>query len=53
MKRNTFLLMMKAFKQIVLAKTGSSSEDDDDEGDDIQITVTTTRSGRRAPRYLF
>ena len=53
MKRNTFLLMMKAFKQIVLAKIGSSSEDDDEEGDDIQITVTTTRSGRRATLYWF
>ena len=37
----------------VLAEIGSSSEDDDEEGDDIQITVTTTRSGRRATRYLL
>ena len=36
----------------VLAEIGSSSEDDDEEGDDIQITVTTTRSGRRATTYL-
>ena len=31
----------------------SSSEDDDEEGDDIQITVTTTKFGRRATRYLL
>ena len=37
----------------VLAEIGSISEDDDEEGDDIQITVTTTRSGRRATRYLL
>ena len=37
----------------VLAEIGSSSEDDDEEGDNIQITVTTTRSGRRATRYLL
>lgn len=37
----------------VLAEIGSRSEDDDEEGDDIQITVTTTRSGRRATRYLL
>ena len=37
----------------VLAEIGSSSEDDDEEGDDTQITVTTTRSGRRDTRYLF
>ena len=37
----------------VLAEIGSSSEDDDEEGDDIQITVTTTRSGGRATRYLL
>ena len=37
----------------VLAEIGSSSEDDDEDGDDIQITVTTTRSGRRATRYLL
>ena len=36
-----------------LAEIGSSSEDDDEEGDDIQITVTTTRSGRKATRYLL
>ena len=36
----------------VLAEIGSSSENDDEEGDDIQITVTTTRSGRRATSYL-
>ena len=37
----------------VLAEIGSSSEDDDEEGDDTQITVTTTRSGRRATLYLL
>ena len=37
----------------VLAEIGSSSEDDDEEGDDIQITVTTTKFGRRATRYLL
>ena len=31
----------------------SSSEDDDEEGDDIQITVTTTKFGRRATRCLL
>ena len=31
----------------------SSSEDDDEDGDDIQITVTTTKFGRRATRYLL
>ena len=36
----------------VLDEIGSSSENDDEEGDDIQITVTTTRSGRRATSYL-
>ena len=36
----------------VLAEIGSSSENDDEEGRDIQITVTTTRSGRRATSYL-
>ena len=36
----------------VLAEIGSSSENDDEERDDIQITVTTTRSGRRATSYL-
>ena len=45
--------MIKAFKQTVLAEIGSSSEDDDEEGDDTQITVTTTRSGRRDTRYLL
>ena len=37
----------------VLAEIGSNSEDDDEEGDDSKITVTTTRSGRRATRYLL
>ena len=37
----------------VLAESGSISEDDDEEGDDTQITVTPTRSGRRATRYLL
>ena len=37
----------------VLTEICSSSEDDDEEGDDIQITVTTTKSGRRATRYLL
>ena len=47
-------LMMKAFKQTMsLPRFGSSSEDDDEEGDDIQITVTTTKSGRSATRYLL
>ena len=36
----------------VLAEIGSSSENGDEEGDDIQITLTTTRSGRRATSYL-
>ena len=35
----------------VLAEIGSSSEDNE-EGDNIEITVTTTRSGRRATGYL-
>ena len=47
-------LMMKAFKQTMsLPRFGSSSEDDDEEGDHIQITVTTTKSGRSATRYLL
>ena len=37
----------------VLTEIGSSSGNDDQEGDDIQITITTTRSGRRATRYLL
>ena len=37
----------------VLTEIGSSLGDDDEEGDDIQITVTTTRSGRRVTRYLL
>ena len=37
----------------VLAEIGSSSGDDDEEGDDTQITVTTTRSGRKATLYLL
>lgn len=37
----------------VLAEIGSSSEDDDEEGDDIQITVTTTISGRRLLAICF
>ena len=36
----------------VLAEIGSSSENDDEEGEDIQTTVTTTRSGRGATSYL-
>ena len=36
----------------VLAEIGSRVEDDK-EKDNIQITVTTTGSGRRATRYLF
>ena len=36
----------------VLTEIGSSLGDDE-EGDDIQITVTTTRSGRRVTRYLL
>ena len=37
----------------VLTETGSSLGDDDEEWDDIQITVTTTRSGRRVTRYFL
>ena len=36
----------------VLAKIGSISQDDNEE-DSIKITVTTTRSGRRATPYLL
>ena len=37
----------------VLSEIGLNSEDDDEEVDDTKITVTTTRSGRRATRYLL
>jgi len=39
--------------EYVLAKIGSRSEDDDDEKDNIQITVTNSRSGKRATVYLL
>jgi hypothetical protein len=37
-------------RDYVVAEIDSSSEEDED---DVQITVTTTRSGRRATRYLL
>jgi hypothetical protein len=37
-------------RDYVLAEIGSISEQDED---DVQITVTTTRSGRTATRYLL
>ena len=37
----------------VLAEIGKSSEDDETKDNDIQITVSTTRSGRRATLHLL
>ena len=52
MKRNTYLLMMKAFKQTMsLPRLARIQRMMTRKG--MMITVTTTRSGRRATRYLL
>ena len=55
MKRNTYLLIMKAFKQTMsLPRLAARVKRMIcEEGDEVNITVTTTRSGRRATRYLL